>query len=94
MPDKEHSHRIAHVQCDLTQSLMRNKTRLKAVKKKQLPFANPSSSGGRRASHALLGWRGSGSLTVPFPKILLPTAISTAQSAEVEVIWAATVGFS
>ena len=90
LPNKEHSHRMPHVQCNLTQLPMRNKIRLKAGKKKHLPLANPSSAGERRASHGLLGSQGSDSLTMPFHEILLPTALSAMQSTKVEVIiWAA-----
>lgn len=68
---------------------MRNKIKLKAGKKKHLPFANPSSAREMRASHALLGSWGSDSLIMPFAKILLLTALSAMQSTKVEVIWAA-----
>lgn len=88
-PDKEHSLKIPQVQCNLTQFPVSNKIRLKAGKRKHQPFANPSGTGERRASHTLLGSRGSGSLTTLFPKILLPTALSAMPSTTVEVIRAA-----
>lgn len=89
LPNKEPSHRVPEVQCNLAQLPMRNKMRLKAGEKKHLPFANPSGAGERRISHALLGSWGSDSLTMPFPKILLPTALSAMQSTKVEVMRAA-----
>lgn len=52
--------------------------RLKAEKKKHLPFGNASSAGERRAHHALLGSWGSDSLSMTFPKMLLPTALCNA----------------
>lgn len=78
LPDKEHSHRIPQVQCILIQLPMRNKTRLEAGKRKCLPFANPSSTGERRASHVLLHSQGSDYLLIMLPKILLPTALCSA----------------
>lgn len=78
LPDKEHSHRIPQVQCNLIQLPMRNKTRLEAGKRKCLPFANPSSTGERRASHVLLHSQGSDYLLIMLPKILLPTALCSA----------------
>lgn len=78
LPDKEHSHRISQVQCNLIQFPMRNKIRLKAGKRKYLPFANPSSAGERRASHVPLHSQGSDYLLITLPKILLPTALCNA----------------
>lgn len=78
LPNKEHSHRIPQVQCNLIQLPMRNKIRLKAGKRKYLPFANPSSAGERRASHVLLHSRDSDYLLITLPKILLPTALCNA----------------
>lgn len=78
LPNKEHSHRIPQLQCNLIQLPMRNKIRLKAGKRKYLPFANPSSAGERRASHVLLHSRDSDYLLITLPKILLPTALCNA----------------
>lgn len=78
LPNKEHGHRIPQVQRNFIQLPMTNKIRLKAGKRKYLPFANPSSSGERRASHALLHSRGSDYLLIRLPKILLPTALCNA----------------
>lgn len=66
---KEHSHRIPHGQWNSTHLPIRNKIRLKAGKKKCLPFANSSSAEERRASPALLGSWGSDS---PFMRHCFP----------------------
>lgn len=73
-----HSHRIPQLVCNLIQLPMRNKIRLKAGKRKYLPFARYCSTGERRASHVLLHSQGSDYLVIMLPKILLPTALCNA----------------